>query len=69
MDKEPLNFDARGAAEYLGVSVGLVRQDVVTKRHGFPFVKIGRRVVYPADLLRQFRDAHTHNQPTDSATH
>lgn len=63
MDKEPLNYDAKGAAEFWGVSVALVRQDMVTKRHGFPYVKIGRRVSYPVELCRQWRDAHTHNMP------
>ncbi len=66
MQAEPTNFDARGAADFLGVSVGLIRQDIVTRRHRFPFVRVGRRVVYPRDLLTRWRNAHTENLPPEN---
>jgi hypothetical protein len=60
--KEKTNYNTAEAADFLGVSAALVRQDVRTRRHAFPFVRIGRRVVYPVDLLLQWRDRHTHNK-------
>ena len=47
------------AARYLGVSPSLLAVDVVTKRHGFPYYKIGRRVVYSRCQLDAFLRDHS----------
>ncbi len=48
---EPL-ITTEQAAGVLGVSLQFVEQDRTTRRHGIPFVRVGRAVRYrPADLL------------------
>lgn len=39
------------AAAYLGVSAATLSQDIVTQRHKFPYIKIGRRCIYDRALL------------------
>lgn len=34
------------AADYIGTSVEFLEVDVVIKRHGIPYVKVGRKVFY-----------------------
>ena len=44
-------FDTERAAHFLGMSTQFVEQDRSTRRHGIPFVKLGRAVRYRrADL-------------------
>ncbi len=51
------------AAEYLGVSTALLAMDMVHQRHKFPYVKIGRRVLYKLAELDRWLAAHTVNTP------
>ena len=51
------------AAEYLGVSAALLAQDVVTRRHAVPYVKVGRRVVYSKGMLDAWMAARVVNLP------
>ncbi|MBU1362890.1 MAG: helix-turn-helix domain-containing protein [Gammaproteobacteria bacterium] len=46
------------AAEYLGTSHQFLEQDAVTKRHGIPFIKIGRKVAYLKSDLDSWLMAH-----------
>ena len=48
-----------GAAKYLGVSPSFLAVDVVNRRHGIPFIKIGRRCVYSRKMLDAYIAAHT----------
>jgi excisionase family DNA binding protein len=34
------------AAKYIGTSDEFLEQDVTSRRHGIPFIKIGRKVTY-----------------------
>ena len=44
----------RQAASYLGVSIQFLEADVVSKRHCFPYFKIGRKVFYRRRDLDQW---------------
>ncbi len=48
----PLAVDVAGAAELLSVSAGLVRK--LTLAGEIPHAKVGSRVVYPVDQLRDW---------------
>lgn len=51
---EALAVDARGAAKLLGIGARTVAD--LAARGELPFVRIGRRVVYPTHLLRKWLD-------------
>ena len=57
------NLSRREAAAYLGVSVSFLASDIVTKRHCIPYVKIGRRALYPRRLLDEYVRTRTVNVP------
>ena len=46
------------AAEYLGTSAEFLEQDVTSKRHRIPFIKIGRKVAYLKSDLDNWLMAH-----------
>ena len=52
------------AAEYLGVSVALLAQDVVTRRHAVPYLKVGRRVIYSKEMLDAWLASRLVNRPS-----
>jgi hypothetical protein len=59
MENVPDKMNREEAARYLGVSMSLLAQDIITRRHKFPHVKIGRRVIYLRSALDRFLAAHT----------
>lgn len=56
---EALAVDARGAAKLLGIGARTVAD--LAARGELPFVRIGRRVVYPTHLLRKWLDLRAAN--------
>ena len=55
---EPLLTPAE-TAELLGVTVGTLQVWRTTKRYPLPYVKMGRRVMYEPEAVRQFRSIRT----------
>jgi excisionase family DNA binding protein len=51
------------AARYLGLSVATLAADVVTRRHGIPYQKLGRRVLYLRRQLDEWAAGHAVNAP------
>lgn len=57
---DPLVTPAAAAA-YLGVSVDTLSVWRCVRRYAVPYVKIGRKVMYPMSGLRAFRESRTIN--------
>lgn len=48
-------------AELFGLSKSFLEKDRVTKLHGIPFAKVGRRVLYDPAAVESWLKAHTVN--------
>ncbi len=64
----PERMNREQAAEYLGLSVPTLCQDVVTHRLKLPYAKLGRRVVYTRSQLDAWLAAKTVNAVTTNAS-
>ena len=58
----------RQAADYLGMSHEFLEVDVVTKRHGIPYIKVGRKVFYLKSDLDTWVLARRHNPSVKGGT-
>ncbi len=63
----PDKMNRQQAADYLGVSPGFLANDVWTQRHKVPFQKIGRRCIYPRQMLDAWLATRTVNAPSGKA--
>lgn len=51
-------FTRPEAASYIGVKPGFLEQDATTKRHGIPYIKVGRKTIYLKSDLDSWLRAH-----------